>query len=533
MAVKKDGILRRRHRLIFTLGLVALVCILAAVITVMGPRAEFEVSSLTLSSSEVPIGESVIASATVKNCGDATGTHRIILTVDGEEVDAKEVTLAPGETKTVTFTITKSTQGTYTIEVEGLTKSLKVRIPTPAQFEVSNLSLNPSEVGAGSPVEVSVTVKNVGDLKSTYTVELKVDGVTEDTEDVILAGGAAETVSFTVKKDTPRTYTVEIDGLQHSLRVLKPAAFEVSGLTIEPSEAEVGESVKISVEVKNVGELGGTYEVELKINGSVASTELVTLKGGENTTIFFSVSKSEWGTYQVSVAGLNGVFEVLRPFSYEIESLSVSPKSVGIGEKVTITAKVKNFSPSKGGTAVLELMVNGESYTKNVTLSPREEKSVQWHISKNEEGTYKVRLGRLSTSFVVKRYEVNLARVSVGYTWWAFYREQPGYWEGSITVIGGELTSSKPEPYAEYDSSYYFVAEEEGESRGVFYFERSASLWSIGAAFQNMTSEYEYKLIVRIQYWSPKVKDWVTLDTRSTSGPYGIVTVGASIPVEI
>ena len=237
-----------------------IVAIIAVVIAIAGigcyfalkdrPKAEFEVSSFTLSSTEAKVGESITASATVRNSGGATGTYRVALTIDGVEVDSKEVTLAPGETETITFTITKNVSGTFTIGIGGLTENLKVR--TPAQFEVFNLTFSPGEVvEIGHPVVVSATVKNVGDLEGTYTVELKINGETQETKEIWLAGGASETVSFTVTESPlfPATCTIEVNRLYRQLDFIW-ATYDVDALGIpkfvETDYIELGKIERIS-----------------------------------------------------------------------------------------------------------------------------------------------------------------------------------------------------------------------------------------------------------------------------------------------
>ena len=96
------------------------------------------------------------------------------------------------------------------------------RKPTPATFEVSNLTFDPSEVKAGESFKISFTVKNVGDLEGTFTGTLKIDDEIEATKKVTLSGGATQTVSFTITKDTPGRYVIEADGLQRFLEVSIP-----------------------------------------------------------------------------------------------------------------------------------------------------------------------------------------------------------------------------------------------------------------------------------------------------------------------
>lgn len=82
--------------------------------------------------------------------------------------------------------------------------------------------------------------------------------------------------------------------------------FKASGLSIDPTVAEEGEQVRISVTVTNIGNVEETYTVTLKINGEVLSTRDVTLKAGESTTISWGTSPS-WtaGTYGVELKSAN------------------------------------------------------------------------------------------------------------------------------------------------------------------------------------------------------------------------------------
>ena len=94
--------------------------------------------------------------------------------------------------------------------------------PAPAEFEFSNLVIEPSEVRAGKTVTISVVVAHVGDLGS-YNVILKIDNVVEAAESVTLAGVATETVTFTVSSDAEGTHDIEVEGLAGTF-VVTPSA---------------------------------------------------------------------------------------------------------------------------------------------------------------------------------------------------------------------------------------------------------------------------------------------------------------------
>lgn len=88
-----------------------------------------------------------------------------------------------------------------------------------------------------------------------------------------------------------------------------PAAFTPSSLSISPLEANIGETVNISVLVTNTGEQEGNYIVTLKINEVIEETREITLAGGSET-VTFTTTKDKAGTYSVDVNGLYSSFEV-------------------------------------------------------------------------------------------------------------------------------------------------------------------------------------------------------------------------------
>ena len=85
----------------------------------------------------------------------------------------KTVTLNPGESQQVNFFFTPSEAKVYGVNVAGLTGTFTV-LAIPAQFEVSNLVINPSEVYAGELVQISIIVANVGGEAGTKTINLEV-----------------------------------------------------------------------------------------------------------------------------------------------------------------------------------------------------------------------------------------------------------------------------------------------------------------------------------------------------------------------
>jgi len=211
----------------------------------------------------------------------------------------------------ITNTITAPVSHFTTFTVLSYTRS--------AAFITSDLTISPAEVDIGETVAISVLVANTGDLTSSYEVTLEIDNVGVATKDVTLVGGASQRVTFTTSEDAAGTYAVKVNYQSGTFTVKvppvppvppKPAAFTASALTTSPTEVDIGETVTISVQVTNTGELAGSYEVTLKIDNVAVTTKDVTLAGGASQKVTFTTSKDVVGTYTVNVDGLSGTFTV-------------------------------------------------------------------------------------------------------------------------------------------------------------------------------------------------------------------------------
>lgn len=184
----------------------------------------------------------------------------------------------------------------------------------PASFTVADLSITPREVNFGEEVSISITVTNTGDLTGSYEVSLKIDSLVVQTEEVTLAGGDSETISFSVPAAMAGEHTVNVNGLPGTFGVKAapeaPAAFTTSALTVSPAEVNTGESVTISVLVANTGDLTGTYKVILRIDGVGVEAREVTIARGTRQKVTFVTVRNTAGAYSVSIDGLSGSFVV-------------------------------------------------------------------------------------------------------------------------------------------------------------------------------------------------------------------------------
>lgn len=81
-------------------------------------RPSIRVTDVSLSSDAVSPGEDVEITATVANVGEGNGTHEVRLTMFDQTVDRRSVQVPPGEERSVAFTRSVESPGTYTVAVD-------------------------------------------------------------------------------------------------------------------------------------------------------------------------------------------------------------------------------------------------------------------------------------------------------------------------------------------------------------------------------------------------------------------------------
>jgi hypothetical protein len=180
------------------------------------------------------------------------------------------------------------------------------------QFTVSNLNITPQQIKEGDPINISAVVTNNSSSTAQYSMVLRIGGVVENISEMTLNPGANQTALFTITRDVPGEYYVEVDGQRGLFTVTHrlPAAFSVTGLTITPERAKQGEPIAISTIVTNTGETAGSYSVVLRIKGIAESIEEVELGPGRSQKVVFTITKDAAGFYPVALEHLTGRFVV-------------------------------------------------------------------------------------------------------------------------------------------------------------------------------------------------------------------------------
>jgi hypothetical protein len=290
--------------------------------------AKLQLTNLKSNRAEAEIGETITVSVLAENIGDETGEFSMELYVNDQKRETKSIQLDGGETKTVLFDITENEEGSYTVTLDDLSTAFTITSEAqpvkPAEFQATDLKIEPTAVLADEPLTVSVKITNIGEASGSYTVELKIDGTTSESKSVNLSGGATEIVDFEVTEISPGPHTVNIDTLSGSFTVesSSPASEDIRLYTlfVRPYEVWEGETVNIIAKADNLANEPGTLQARVMINDEVLTTESFQLEAGASEVpIEISITAGAPNGYSVKLVNLgnksntlSGYFQVVK-----------------------------------------------------------------------------------------------------------------------------------------------------------------------------------------------------------------------------
>ncbi|MBA7606571.1 hypothetical protein ES703_13721 [subsurface metagenome] len=253
------------------------------------PGAEFEVSDLIISPTEVQVGYTVSISCTVTNIGTEAGAATVIL--GGDFMAEKTVTLEPGESKTITFEVVPDVAKSYSISVDGLSGSF-VATEEVIDFELARPIVAPAEVTPGTAITITCPVTSRCSTPQTATVKVIIyEGSILPGHGAIIATKTSPAFSISpgeiynvIVHHTAVAGTIDRRDIQVEVyiagRLVKESEWDdvyyvvpapvadirVENLTIEPSQVYVGEKVTISIVATNYGNATGSKTITCTVS---------------------------------------------------------------------------------------------------------------------------------------------------------------------------------------------------------------------------------------------------------------------------
>ena len=272
----------------------------------------------------------------------------------------------------------------------------------PPKITISPLTITPSNAVPGQPVSIAVNVlssenKPVAD----YQVSLKINDAVVETQQVEINAGETRTITFQYTPPAPGNYRAEINGETAVFDALRPANFVVGQVDYTPESPTVGQEIKLSADVKNDGELPGTYTAVFKLDGQVLATTELQIGAGQSVTAAASFLANTSGIHVVELGAATRNIKVIKPAEFKATSISITPDSVLVGDVAEVTVIVANTG-EVAGTLPVPLIVNGvASSSQEVTLEPGASQTVDFSLSQDTGGTYNISVLGSSTTLSV------------------------------------------------------------------------------------------------------------------------------------
>ena len=271
----------------------------------------------------------------------------------------------------------------------------------------------------------------------------------------------------------------------------KEAEFTVTDLAITPSEAEEAEPILISVNITNIGDLEGTYDANLTINGVLTQTQIVTVPGNNTSVIVeFTVIEENIGEYTVEIGGLTGSFKIKEaPPSASNIHLSnpvVKPYEGWVNEPITISVTANNPSGEDDRLTVRFSVDDSLVETRKIELAAGATTTLEFSYNATSEGKHTFKVNSISGTFTI---------VPTGYHTLTVNRSGGGSTPLTFTLNGVSHNTAYTEllPVGEYTLSAPNIVD---VGTGVLEF----AYWSNGATSSTITINLQDRTIIVATY---------------------------------
>jgi oligopeptide transport system substrate-binding protein len=264
------------------------------------------------------------------------------------------------------------------------------------KVSVSPITVSADKVSTGSTVTLAVNVLSYENKTINYSVVFKINNSVKETKKISLAASETQTVSFDYVAAELGTYNAEINGVKTSFQVVKPAEFSVSDLQFDPEVLATGKDASVVAEVRNSGELPGTYKAVLNVDGTELTSKEVEIEAGGSASVSLPFKMETNGNHTFEVGGATKDVKVYKAAQLEASSLNITPSSIYTGQSVSVEAKITNTG-ELAGTMPVAVLVNGsEADSKSVTLEPGASQTVNFSLKPKTSGSQTIKI--LNTS---------------------------------------------------------------------------------------------------------------------------------------
>jgi hypothetical protein len=196
--------------------------------------------------------------------------------------------------------------------------------------------------------------------------------------------------------------------------------FIISALTASPVETASGDTVTLSFDLLNNGDMADDYTVLLKIDGDNVESYTGFLNSGSTETFTYSLTADKPGEYNVEVNEISTTFIVLEPVIPPTPALllvtriETAPEEITRGEELTVFVTLVNEGELPG-SEFFELMIDDTPVEiKEETIEGGTEKTIFYNvIADYNPGVHTVSVEEASINFSVITPPSNLPWVTI------------------------------------------------------------------------------------------------------------------------
>lgn len=371
------------------------------------PRAETTyIPSIANTNTPVDDGNTVEITAQIANTGNESAPQMITLRVDGVERKTRVVNVTPGTTTTETFEYETAVGGpaeqTVAVSTHDATDTTTVEFDQLAgPFTIDSFSAE-SSYEAGSEAEFTVQIQNEGVGVETTRVEIRADGQAILSRSVTLASlerreleiegklpqdlSGGVTLTAATEDDTESEATAFTPGDQTN--------FGIDSVRV-PDTIRTDETLTAEFTIENGGDIAGTREMNLSIDGQEVDSLTRELEsGGELSGSFtWEPTPDDVGTREVTVATPSDSREqsvtVEEPDEGEfIVEITDYTEEVAEGETAAFAVEVTNVG-DQTATQLVTLDAGADTVAaQDLTVRPGEASAtiLQWETTDENGG---------------------------------------------------------------------------------------------------------------------------------------------------
>jgi subtilisin family serine protease len=176
-----------------------------------------------------------------------------------------------------------------------------------ANFTVTNVSVEPHTVLAGTNITASICVHNSRD-DGVFTAGLIINGTVFDLQTAAIESNQTVCLKFNYTPVNAGLLEVSLNGFyDFYIQVLQPPVFNVT-YNVYPLRLNPGESVNVTACVSNEGSIGANFTFALQVDNVEVENRTVFVNSGEKLCTVFNYTLFDPGTHHVGI-----VFDNLEP----------------------------------------------------------------------------------------------------------------------------------------------------------------------------------------------------------------------------